>query len=317
MSVIETITQLLSGKGDKIIEETEQVKAFNIALPLELADDYEDKISYIGVRFSELSDSIRHDMSVIKAISDLLTGKGGSPPEAAIVKEEAELEMSVEDTDSTDDQKKNNPVSSPQENNDDAAIDRESSADDIAALSDAVKEISGVVESLQDEIKSLTNVVKELSAASESVQHTADSGTTTENLQSVTESDIEETIADNAEHEESINDLQTEAQDIETDNLPLPENTNDTGTPESAAEDLPVPEEIEEAGIVVPMSEIEQPDENLDFSSDLEPVIEDTKKSNAAVKMIGNVVQKISGFAKNIWQSVYSILTNKPKKRSG
>jgi len=73
MSVIETITKLLSGTESDALEAITQAKETEPALLLEKAGDYATKIEYIEMRFSQLAESIKHDMKVIEGISNLLS----------------------------------------------------------------------------------------------------------------------------------------------------------------------------------------------------------------------------------------------------
>jgi len=76
MSVIEVISHLLSGSGNKIVEAVSNVIEIEPAVPLDNTSDYEEKVEGIEVNVSEFADSIRHDVKVMEAISDLLSGKG-------------------------------------------------------------------------------------------------------------------------------------------------------------------------------------------------------------------------------------------------
>ena len=74
MSVIETISHLLSGAGSEIIEAMS--RELDSALPLDSTDAYESKVDDIEVSISGFADSIRSDIKVMEAISNLLSGKG-------------------------------------------------------------------------------------------------------------------------------------------------------------------------------------------------------------------------------------------------
>ena len=76
MSVIETISNLLSGTGSDIIEAAKQAKEAGQELMLENTSDYEEKVNCIETSISEFADGIRKDMKVMEAVSDLLEGKG-------------------------------------------------------------------------------------------------------------------------------------------------------------------------------------------------------------------------------------------------
>jgi len=76
MSVIETISHLLSGTGSEIIEAVAQAKGSEPELPLDSTSAYEEKVNSIEVSISEFADNIRHDIKVMEAISDLLSGSG-------------------------------------------------------------------------------------------------------------------------------------------------------------------------------------------------------------------------------------------------
>ena len=110
LGVIETISDLLSGKWhvepeaetpDKKDEQAlvDATPSFGtdtagirdifrdgIATPVE----FENKINYIEMKVSELADSIRHDVSVIGAISNLLSGTGITLEKAAAQVDEPE-----------------------------------------------------------------------------------------------------------------------------------------------------------------------------------------------------------------------------------
>ena len=113
MSVIDTITDLLSGTGSEI-EEMAQAQDMESYLSPENAGSYENKIGYIEERFTELADSVRRDMSMIVAISDLLSGKANISEETAAYTKEPGPAMSVESANAFDSQKKNEPVNPPQ-----------------------------------------------------------------------------------------------------------------------------------------------------------------------------------------------------------
>ncbi|MCL2248874.1 MAG: hypothetical protein FWC13_06355 [Oscillospiraceae bacterium] len=72
LSVIETISKLLSGTDSEIVDAVKQAQLTEPTELLDCASDYASKIEYIEGRFAELADSIRHDMSVIEGISNLL-----------------------------------------------------------------------------------------------------------------------------------------------------------------------------------------------------------------------------------------------------
>jgi hypothetical protein len=72
LSVIETISKLLSGTDSEIVDAVKQAQLTEPTELLDCASDYASKIEYIEGRFAELSDSIRHDVSVIEGISSLL-----------------------------------------------------------------------------------------------------------------------------------------------------------------------------------------------------------------------------------------------------
>ena len=76
MSVIGVISHLLSGNGNDIVEAAAQVAGLEPDQPLENTSDYEGKVDGIEKSLSDFADSIRHDMKVMEAISELLSGKG-------------------------------------------------------------------------------------------------------------------------------------------------------------------------------------------------------------------------------------------------
>jgi len=73
MRVIETISYLLSGKGSDIVEAA-LANESEPALPLESTSAYEEKVEGTELSLSEFAESIRHDIKVIEAISNLLSG---------------------------------------------------------------------------------------------------------------------------------------------------------------------------------------------------------------------------------------------------
>jgi len=73
MNVIETISHLLSGAGSEIVETVVQAKGSE---SLESTSAYEEKVDSIETSISEFADSIRHDMKVMEAVSNLLSGTG-------------------------------------------------------------------------------------------------------------------------------------------------------------------------------------------------------------------------------------------------
>lgn len=72
LSVIETISNLLSGTDSEVVDAIKQTQITEPTELLDCAGDYASKIEYIESRFAELADSIRHDMSIIEGISSLL-----------------------------------------------------------------------------------------------------------------------------------------------------------------------------------------------------------------------------------------------------
>jgi len=74
MSVIETISHLLSGTGNEIIEAAAQLMISETE-PLESTSAYESKVDEIELNIAGFADSIRHDMKVMEAISNLLSGE--------------------------------------------------------------------------------------------------------------------------------------------------------------------------------------------------------------------------------------------------
>ena len=76
MSIIDTISHLLSGTGDELIKAAAQLNAAEPDLPLESTSAYESKVDHTEVSISEFADGIRHDMKVMEAISNLLSGAG-------------------------------------------------------------------------------------------------------------------------------------------------------------------------------------------------------------------------------------------------
>ena len=72
LSVIETISNLLSGTDSEVVDAIKQTQITEPTELLDCAGDYASKIEYIEGRFAELADSIRHDMSIIEGISSLL-----------------------------------------------------------------------------------------------------------------------------------------------------------------------------------------------------------------------------------------------------
>jgi hypothetical protein len=76
MSVIETISHLLSGTGNEVIEAVAKVKESEPVLPLESTSDYVSKVECIEASISEFADGIRNDIRVMEAISNLLSGGG-------------------------------------------------------------------------------------------------------------------------------------------------------------------------------------------------------------------------------------------------
>ena len=75
MLVIDTISHLLSGEGSEIVEAVAKSNGSDQSLFLENTSDYENKVDGIEVSLSEFADSIRREIKVIEAISNLLSGK--------------------------------------------------------------------------------------------------------------------------------------------------------------------------------------------------------------------------------------------------
>jgi len=76
MSMIETISLLLSGIDTRPYDAVKQTNKQESVQFLERVGDYEKKIYYVEEKFSEIANSVRHDMNVITAISNLLSGTG-------------------------------------------------------------------------------------------------------------------------------------------------------------------------------------------------------------------------------------------------
>jgi len=74
MRVIETISHLLSDKGSEIMETITQANDLEYVLPLDSTKAYEEKVESTELCLSEFAESIRRDIKVIEAISDLLSG---------------------------------------------------------------------------------------------------------------------------------------------------------------------------------------------------------------------------------------------------
>jgi len=77
MSVIDTISFLLSGKGSEFVEEIAMANESDPELSPENALAYDSKVEHIEVSLSEFAESIRNDIRVMEAISKLLTGSAG------------------------------------------------------------------------------------------------------------------------------------------------------------------------------------------------------------------------------------------------
>jgi len=76
MRILETISHLLSGTGNEIIEAVEHATGSEPVQPLESTSACEEKVINIETGISEFADNIRNDMKVMEAISNLLSGSG-------------------------------------------------------------------------------------------------------------------------------------------------------------------------------------------------------------------------------------------------
>ena len=74
MRVIETISHLLSDKGSEIMETIVQANDLDYELPLDSTKAYEEKVESTELCLSDFAESIRRDIKVIEAISNLLSG---------------------------------------------------------------------------------------------------------------------------------------------------------------------------------------------------------------------------------------------------
>ncbi|MCL2663200.1 MAG: hypothetical protein FWE83_07710 [Oscillospiraceae bacterium] len=74
MCVIETISHLLSDKGSEIMETITQANDLEYVLPLDSTKAYEEKVESTELCLSDFAESIRRDIKVIEAISNLLSG---------------------------------------------------------------------------------------------------------------------------------------------------------------------------------------------------------------------------------------------------
>jgi len=74
MRVIETISHLLSDKGNEIVEAIAQANGSEPVSPLDSIKAYEEKVESTEESLSGFAESIRRDIKVIEAISNLLSG---------------------------------------------------------------------------------------------------------------------------------------------------------------------------------------------------------------------------------------------------
>ncbi|MCL2628548.1 MAG: hypothetical protein FWD44_07645 [Oscillospiraceae bacterium] len=79
MSVIETISHLLSGAGSEVASAVAQAIGSEEAMPLESTSAYEIKVDAIEESLAEFAESIRQDLKVMDAISNLLSGAKDEP----------------------------------------------------------------------------------------------------------------------------------------------------------------------------------------------------------------------------------------------
>jgi len=75
MSVIATISHLLSGTGGDIVKAVAELQNIEPLQALDDTSDYENEVENIEVSITQFADSIRHDITVMEAISNLLSGK--------------------------------------------------------------------------------------------------------------------------------------------------------------------------------------------------------------------------------------------------
>jgi len=75
MSLIETISYILYEMDNYPYEVFTQESKTEPALSPEIVGDYEKKIQFVEEKITEIANSVRHDMNVIKEISDLLYGE--------------------------------------------------------------------------------------------------------------------------------------------------------------------------------------------------------------------------------------------------